>query len=55
MSLPAAIMHSTTAPPRKVSSVDEVWVAFCQGGDDLADLRLMAYRLRSAGLSSLAS
>jgi hypothetical protein len=33
--------------PRKVSAVDEVCVVFCQRGDDLTDLRLIAHRLRS--------
>ena len=33
--------------PRKVSSVDEVWIALCQDGDYLDELRLFAHRLRS--------
>jgi hypothetical protein len=45
--LPAGDNRAIDDRPRKVSSVDEVCVAFCQDGDDLTDLRLMAHRLRS--------
>jgi hypothetical protein len=45
--LPTGDNRAMDNKPRKVSSVDEVCVALCQGGDDLTELRLLAHRLRS--------
>jgi hypothetical protein len=45
--LPAGDNRAMDNRPRKVSSVDEVCVAFCQPDDDSTELRLLAHRLRS--------